>query len=349
MVACGPGSGPLPTPTPGGGFYVETLFQQANGLIGIIANIQFSGEFYDDLDGAAGSPNPFTDTTGNNGLTEEPGRRAPATWTFKWLSPWPTPSCSGQSIRYAVEEVWETVGLDCQEIVISELSLNPIPIDLSSLPSTVSASGASQGAFVATYGMPQAQYIDENGTIQGVANAYSISPDGTSISADTPSIGYIPIGTYVGVAGNVQQDNSLGIVGAGSVQVQNTVYVTGSLDEEDSNGVMGVSIVNDGIEDSQNMPSVEIWDANNRVWDGPFTAGSCDSNYCYWSLQAPAGTSGMDLPIIVYNSDPTYGYVPVANGSVGVETGECVASGQPCTDNSQCCSAACEPGNGMCQ
>lgn len=228
------------------------------------------------------------------------------------------------------------------------LSLTPIPIDLSSLPSTVSASGASQGAFVATYGMPQAQYIDENGTIQGVTNAYSISPDGTSISADTPSIGYIPIGIYVGIAGNVEQDNRLGIVGAGSVQLQNTVYVSGNLDQNDSNGLIAISIGNDGINASQHMPQLGIWDPNNQSYDGPYSAESCDASQCYWSFQAPAGTEGTDS-IIVYNVDPTYGDVPVANGSVQVNGGACGASGDPCTDNWQCCSDDCQPGNGQCQ
>lgn len=44
IAACGPGSAPLPLPTPGGGFYVETLFQEVSGLVGAIGNISFSGQ-----------------------------------------------------------------------------------------------------------------------------------------------------------------------------------------------------------------------------------------------------------------------------------------------------------------
>lgn len=220
---------PLPQSTPGGGFSLGTFFAPLDGPVTAAPNTNFTGTWVSDDSGAAGSASSINATTTSNAFIALPGKRAPATWKWTWISPSPVAQCAGVTAQGdvslgALEEFW------CVERPASTIPLiaSPTPIDLASLPSTVSISNAPSGSFVSTYGMPQAQYIDPSGTIDAVATANSISGGGTTISGPTPAISAVAIGYYVGVAGNVTSSGQFGLVGAGSILLQNTVGLTGS-------------------------------------------------------------------------------------------------------------------------
>jgi hypothetical protein len=219
----------LPPSTQGGGFSLGTFFAPLDGPVVPAPNTNFTDNWVSDDSGAMGSATPINATTAGNAFIALPGKRAPATWKWKWITPGPVAQCSGVTAQGdvslgAMEEFW------CVERVVTTVPLiaSPTPIDLASLPSTVSISNAPSGSFVSTYGMPQTQYIDPSGTIDAVANANSISGGGTTISGPTPAISVVAIGYYVGVAGNITSSGHFGLVGAGSILLQNTIGLTGS-------------------------------------------------------------------------------------------------------------------------
>lgn len=108
----------------------------------------------------------------------------------------------------------------CRETVADAplLRISPSIINIANPPETVTISNAPSGGFKYISAMPESQYIDDNGIIEGISDASTISPDGTSITGFTPDVSSAALGTYAGIAGNVS-GSSLNVVGGGSVHL----------------------------------------------------------------------------------------------------------------------------------
>jgi hypothetical protein len=104
-VACSPS---LPPSTPGGSFTIQTFFTPLTGLSYYIGGVNITGDWVEDLTGAAGSPAAVNGTTRSNGTVPFPGSRAPAVWNFKWNTAIPSPEnpqqlvCKGISIDITI-------------------------------------------------------------------------------------------------------------------------------------------------------------------------------------------------------------------------------------------------------
>ena len=190
-----------------------------------------------------------------------------------------------------------------------DLAVSPSTIDLAAPPSTVSVSASTSGLFVPTYGMPQSQYLDDNGTIQAVVTSTSISPDGSSTSAPMPSVsGGIPIGTYVGLTGDIDADgSSLDVVGAPSVSIQNSYWVN-------SNGFtvdqyQDFTAAGTGLDFTYGNAVMQIWSQDGTILYMQQQADSCGPQFgygypsgCYWSSTAgPGNAVGQPVQLIFSN------------------------------------------------
>src|SRR2546425_10383481 len=86
----------LPPATPGGGFIIETLFND-NGITSTAPGVAVIGDFQADLPGGAGDPARFTVITDSQGLAPAVGKRAPASWKFTWVNgPPPAQICANE-------------------------------------------------------------------------------------------------------------------------------------------------------------------------------------------------------------------------------------------------------------
>ena len=183
-------------------------------------------KFKDDAPGAAGSAYPVSGTTGANGLIAFLGSRAPAYWYFFWNSPVPISYCQGVSVEGFVDKANGSYTFGCEDPNgyapnPFALQITPGVINLYKRPSSLTVSGAPVGAFAnSSFGLPQTQYIDSDGTIGGIANSSSVSSDGTSITGPVPSgIDSLATGTYAGLAGDRESGYTINIKGGGRIGV----------------------------------------------------------------------------------------------------------------------------------
>lgn len=225
LVACDSGSGPtLPPSTAGGGFFVETRFQEEAFPPVLVGGVQVNLEWAKDLPGAQGSPatqDVITDV--DTALAAVPNGRAPATWNFLWVAG-SVSGCSGVNLDANV--ILDGIELfTCTEIndapeaghvITSPFQFEPNPLDTSSLPATVTITG--QG-FSTQYGLPLVQYFDLSGTLVAQMNAETVSSDGTSIAAPPPALSGVVSGTYVGFISNANASGGWDLVGTVSLTV----------------------------------------------------------------------------------------------------------------------------------
>ncbi len=214
----------LPPATPGGGFIVATYTNVDNeGPIAETA-VAVAGNWQEDLPGAAGDATPFNVTTNSLGLAAVQSARAPAEWTFTWISSEYAPAeCNGvtatNDIPLNSTQAFTCLiltGSESASIVPSSFSLSPNPVYISSAPSsgTVFGSGISS-----TYGMPLVQYYTLDGTLVAQENATSVSSDGTSMQISGFSITQLPVGTYAAFVSNAASGGGYTYLGTGAVEL----------------------------------------------------------------------------------------------------------------------------------
>lgn len=219
----GGGSGPtLPTTTSGGGWFLSTGFISNDPpLVTYAPNTTISGTWVSDQPGAAGDASPWVVTTDDTGNAAIPNGRVPATWSAVWTASLSYPQCDNYtatltpSIQYQVEE------LNCIETTLeaenSTFTVAPNPIYLANPPATTTIVGSG---FSSEYGMPIVQYFSLQGTLLAQASATYVSSDGTTISANTPSLSGLPVGSYAGIISNIAANGTNVYAGAVSVDVQ---------------------------------------------------------------------------------------------------------------------------------
>ena len=150
-----------------------------------------------------------------------PGKRAPATWTVKWVGGG-NPLCTGVTAKNAVSvgHIEEFIcfitvvegGFEDSSFVFSP---NPISTDGSSGSQAV-ITGAG---FSSQYGMPLLQYFDLNGNLVTQTNVNTVASDGSWVSAPIPDISQLGFGTYVGILQNANASGGFDFLGSASVQV----------------------------------------------------------------------------------------------------------------------------------
>jgi hypothetical protein len=232
-IGCEDDSPQPPAPTPGGGFTIETVYSPDAGVtLEVVPYIEVNLTYKAPLgSGAAGNGSPQTVITGSADSTRPgwgscTGCLAPAVWSYQWanqaLPPWVPSQCLSVVGTINIEYAGDSDYTGCQYIGTvffgSGLTMTPSTINLTHPPSTVTVTGAPPGSFKQITGMPQTQYIDDGGVLQGIASATTISSDGTTISGPTPSLSSVVDGQFTGLGGNVA-GSSFAVVGAGSVNV----------------------------------------------------------------------------------------------------------------------------------
>lgn len=225
IVGCDTGGEPtIPPSTVGGGWILETvIIRITNGVVtflGVAPGVTVSGQWLNDLPGAAGNANPFTVTTNPLGLAALGSARAPATWKVTWIAGG-DPLCAGHSGTNvvsvgALEEFQCFIEITTSVAFESPFAFSPQPLDASNPPATVTITG--QG-FSAQYGMPLIQYFDIYGNLVAQATAQSVAPDGTWIQAPSPSFVGIAGGTYAGFISNATAGGGWSLLGAAAVTV----------------------------------------------------------------------------------------------------------------------------------
>src|ERR1035438_1879743 len=194
-----------PPPTPGGGFYIQTLINGAfEGAVSV------GGSWDSDSSGAQGSVFSFSWTTDPLGNYYVANGRAPATWTFTEYSGY----CAGLSTTGPVG-LTGTSTLNCYSggVGVGSFTISPSTLYSASPPGAVSITG---NGFTTTYGMPRVAYYYNDGTYVGEVTATTASP--TRISAAPPSgLGSDPTGIYVGMVQNATAGGGWQTVGVVSL------------------------------------------------------------------------------------------------------------------------------------
>jgi hypothetical protein len=228
LTGCPPESPTLPPATPGGGFIIETGFNPYGAPVLVIPapGSSIQGTWQSDSYGATGDPSSWTEMTNAEALASVVNGRAPATWTFTWVSSVTFPACSGKQSNGTVS-LHGIEGIVCYErggYVSGEAQpfvFSPNPLNPASLPSTVTIQGSG---FISTYGMPVVQYFDMQGNLVTQQAVTSVSPDGTTLTATTPNISELAAGAYAGVINNINASGSYDYVGTVAVDVPLPMY-----------------------------------------------------------------------------------------------------------------------------
>ncbi len=230
----------LPEANPGGGFFVETLYdgEVPGAPAKPIPFIQFKADWQSEPPPPSvsmGNPAEINDTTGPEALASEPTGRVPATWKFTWESPTgavppnyygclgvnSTGFVPGKTPAGAIAIVqfvcYTTVA---PPVFLSKLSngfgMSPNPIYSYAPPSTGTVSGSG---FSYTYGMPMVQYYSMDGTLVAQETASYVAPDGTSIQIPGFNTSTLAAGTYIGFINNAGANGTWTYAGTGTVQV----------------------------------------------------------------------------------------------------------------------------------
>jgi hypothetical protein len=104
---------------------------------------------------------------------------------------------------------------------ISPFVFTPNPLNPANTPASVTIQGSG---FNSVYGKPIVQYFDLSGNLVHEQAVTSVSPDGTTITAETPPVTELGAGTYVGVISNIAADGSYQYVGTAEVEVPMPFY-----------------------------------------------------------------------------------------------------------------------------
>src|SRR5438270_5234338 len=96
LPGCDDSPPPLPPNSPGGGFFIETLFQPSPGVLQIAPNVTTIWEWLQDLGSAGGNASTFTNTTNGVGIGVAFNARTPAAWEVHWTRGGP-PQCINAS------------------------------------------------------------------------------------------------------------------------------------------------------------------------------------------------------------------------------------------------------------
>lgn len=222
LTGCPTSSGPsLPATTPGGGWFLSTGFIGNDPpLITYAPNTTISGTWQSDQAGAAGDASPWVVTTDSTGNGVVPNGRVPATWSAEWNASLSFPQCDGYKAILTPGYQGVVEELNCIETTMeaenSTFYMNPNPISLVRPPTTTSIFGSG---FSSEYGMPIVQYFSLQGTLLAQASATSVSSDGTTISAPTPSLSGLTPGSYAGIISNVSAGGKYVYAGAVSVNL----------------------------------------------------------------------------------------------------------------------------------
>ena len=213
---------PLPPTTDNGGWTLETTYTAQTGPISIPApGTTVTGVWLADGSGAGGDASEWVHTTGPDAQVPILNGRVPATWNLVWNASQSYPICDGVSATgtpsYAgVVEEFGCFYTETTEAEPTTFVYSPAPINLNSPPGTSTITGAG---FSSDYGMPVVQYFDSNGTLVAQARAATISPNHTLITAPTPDLSQVSVGTYSGVISNIASNGSYVYLGASSVRV----------------------------------------------------------------------------------------------------------------------------------
>jgi hypothetical protein len=222
LVGCPPQTPTLPPTTSGGGFLIETFFTD-NGVVSPAPLTNTSWVWKQDGVGAAGDPSPFQSVTNIYALDSSLNGRVGAQWNLTWSYTGYVPAqvCDGYKDTITVNEAGEQVIVSCNVIGVGQeysgFVFNPNPLYLVQPPATTTVKGSG---FKSTYGMPVLQYFNLKGTLMAQATAASVSADGTTLVAKTPSLSGLPVGEYAGIISNIAADKSLAYAGTVSVTVQ---------------------------------------------------------------------------------------------------------------------------------
>lgn len=222
LVGCPPPTPTLPPTTGGGGFLIETFFN-GNGIISPAPISSTTWVWKQDGVAAAGDPTTFQSVTNMYALDSSLNGRVSAQWNVTWSYSAYVPAqvCDGFKSTITVNEAGDQVIVSCNVTGVGEeysgFAFNPNPIYLVNPPATTSIKGSG---FKSTYGMPVAQYFSLKGVLVAQATAASVSTDGTTIVANTPSLSGLPVGEYAGIISNIAADGTLAYVGTVSVKIQ---------------------------------------------------------------------------------------------------------------------------------
>lgn len=212
-----------------GGFIIHTLYMPSGGVIENAEFVNFNMKWQSDGANAGGSASPITNAeTDDIGLWASTNGRAPAVWSFTWLNTGGFSQCAsaeynglnvtvGKSTETAVECYYND---DIEDP--ATYAVHPNPLNIPNPPSQVSIQAAI-GTFTSSYGMPVAQFFDQNGNVAQQQKASSISPNGAYAYFSTPDIDSIGVGTYAGVVSNAGPNGTL----VPAISVYETITDTG--------------------------------------------------------------------------------------------------------------------------
>jgi hypothetical protein len=208
--------------TSGGGWIIGTNYIPLTGPMIVSAPFTtITGTWQSDGAGAVGDPSSFTVGTGSEALAAVDNGRVPATWKVQWANSQSFPDCTGLSSIATPGAPGALEELICfenaEEAENGTFVFSPNPINLNgTIPTTSVIIGSG---FTSTYGMPLVRYFNSQGTLLSQASATFVSQDGTKISAPTPSLNGISVGTYAGVISNIAANGNYVYVGAASVRI----------------------------------------------------------------------------------------------------------------------------------
>ncbi len=216
---------PAPPPsTPGGGWTLQTVYEDLtdNSLPVAVPDVTVYGQWEADEPGATGNDNPFSVTTGTQGLYYLAGVRAPAKWELTWQAGGPTVCAGLMTTATVAQGSLEDLLCLVTTITIGDVdAFSPNPVNTSSLPATVTITGSG---FTATYGMPLAQYYDSAGTLVAQESATEVGSGGTSITGPTPSnLASLESGLYTVVVSNAVAGGNWEVAGAASVNLETPI------------------------------------------------------------------------------------------------------------------------------
>lgn len=217
----------LPPATEGGGFLLETVLVSSAGVTAPVGGIEINGTWVRDGYNAAGDPNPIQGAAGLSsfqpiGLIDANGKRAPATWAFKWVSGGP-PICSQFPAIQVVIPLNSLTALLCEPGSFGFgpfFAFNPNPVMTYAPPSQGTITGSGMRG---TYALPLVQYYSMSGTLIAQEHANYVSSDGTRITLPGGDISNLQPGGYAGFISNANSDGSYTDVGVASVVVNGPV------------------------------------------------------------------------------------------------------------------------------
>jgi hypothetical protein len=139
----------------------------------------------------------------------------------------PSLGCQRPVNKYYHTEQNGIYQLPCEDYYPA-LILTPSPINVNSLPSTISVQG--DAVLNSSFGTPTVDFYNESGYVIGSTTVASISGNGSSASISTPAfLANQYSGYYVAAVSNINADYSSSVVGAGAIELEgrDPIYACG--------------------------------------------------------------------------------------------------------------------------